>query len=95
MIPRPPKKSLLQGVCTSRQPEKFKSTIVHQKVRHYLGTFNSEQEAHDAYMRKKKEFGAKLYSTGPKPKPQRKPSARSINQEIKNALSGTPWMGLL
>lgn len=50
-------KSGLLGVCATKSGERFMANIKSRGKRYYLGTFDTAEEAHAAYVDARKEMG--------------------------------------
>ena len=45
-----------RGTCFNKRSKKWESAIGHKGVKIYIGLFNTEEEAHQAYLNKKREI---------------------------------------
>jgi hypothetical protein len=75
---------------------RYKSEVWFERKRHYLGSYETPEEAHAAFILKRSELrGDKSILVTEFNKPKRIYHDRNLTKEIKNALSGTVWNGLL
>lgn len=73
---------------------RYKAELYHNRIKYYLGTYATENEAAAVFILKKSQLKGEKFITTQHP-PKRIYPDRILTKEIKNALSGTPWNGLL